>query len=320
MENYRAKQSKGDETSSSSSSSSSSSLLLLPSPNTSLHSHLSHDQRVSIIALHEADHSDEDISQRMHRSERAIKHWISEFPNNPTLSDHPRSGAPSKLTDQQQSSIVRRAEDDPFIVPKMIKSEQKLDCSASTVDRLLIKKNLFGRIAKNEPNYSENQLQAWVAFGRAFSHWTKEQWERVIFTDATSFNLGMNNNRIYVRRPPSEAYNPKYMWKDEGKATSGAGGVTIKVWTGFAASGRLSLGFYDGSLDGKTYIQLINQHLLPSARRLFPSGQWYVLHDNDRPWKGDDVQRHLHNKGIPLLPFPWPSYSSDLNPVENLRG
>jgi hypothetical protein len=197
----------------------------------------------------------------------------------------------------------------------MIKSEQKLDCSASTVDRLLIKKNLFGRIAKKEPNYSEKQLQARVAFGRALEHWTKEQWERMIFVDATPFNLGMNNNRIYVRRPPDEAYNPKYMWKDEGKATRG---VVIKLWTGFAANGRLSLGFYDGSLDGRTYIKLINEHLLPSARRLFPSGQWYVLHDNDPKWKGRDVQSHLHNKGVPLLPFHWPSYSSDLNPVENL--
>lgn len=254
----------------------------------------------------------------MNIDKRTTNKWINRFIDDPSLSDERRTGAPPLLNDDKKKAIVDRADNDPFVVPKMIKNEQHLHCNERTIDRALINAGLYGRIAEEEPNYSANHFTKRIVFGHAFEHWTKEQWERVIFLDGTTFNLGMNRNRVYVRRPKGEAFNPKYIWKDEGKATPGAGGVTIKVWTGFAANGRLTLGFYDKKLDGKGYIKLINEHLLPSARRLFPSGQWYVLHDNDPPWKGDDVITHLHNKGITSLPYPWPPYSPDLNPAENL--
>jgi transposase len=154
MENYRAKQSKGDETSSSSSSSSSSSLLL-PSPNTPLHSHLSHDQRVSIIALHEADHTNEDISKRMNRTERTIEHWIAEFPNNPTLSDHPRSGRPPLFNKEEQQEIVASSQtpDDQGkkidITPQVVINRLHLERgSQRTVSRVMDEEGYRGRVCR----------------------------------------------------------------------------------------------------------------------------------------------------------------------------
>ena len=58
---------------------------------------------------------------------------------------------------------------------------------------------------------------------------------------------------------------------------------------------------------------------LPSARLHFasdPPEQWFLLHDNDKKFHSRLVQELLHRNGVTCLDFP--SYSPDLNPIENL--
>ena len=47
-----------------------------------------------------------------------------------------------------------------------------------------------------------------------------------------------------------------------------------------------------------------------------PPEQWYLLHDGDKKFKSGVVLQWLHNNGVTVLD--WPSYSPDLNPIENL--
>jgi hypothetical protein len=229
-------------------------------------------------------------------------------------SDLSRSGKPHKLNTAQRKRIRERAEDDPFVVPKMIKNEQNLHVSAHTIDRSLIADGLYGRVAKRQPAYTPTKLQARLAFGKAFEHWTKEDWTRVIFTDETSFPMGQHRSRIYVRRPKSKAFDKKYIWPDEAQMHS----ATVKVFLAFCATARATLGFYDGKLTGQKMKCIVQEHLHPFAQQIFPNGNYYVIHDNDRRWKSPPVHSYLHNQYIRPLPFPWPSKSPDLNPAENL--
>ena len=59
----------------------------------------------------------------------------------------------------------------------------------------------------------------------------------------------------------------------------------------------------------------------PSARQLFGDKDygdrnWYLMHDNDRKHKAAANVDYLNHKGVKVLD--WPSYSPDLNPIENL--
>jgi transposase len=287
---------------------------LTPSSSSAAHSHLTDFQRGAIAAFHSIGMANDDIAVWTKANEKTIKKWIARAHDDMKLLDLHRSGRLHKLSTEQRKRIRERAEDRPFVVPKMIKCEQDLHVCPRTIDRSLIADGLYGRVAKKQPAYTPAKLQARFAFGKAFEHWTEEEWARVIFTDETSFPMGQCHGRPYVRRPKGKAYDPKYIWNDEAAMHSG----TVKVWFGFSADDRASLGFYEGLLTGPKMKVIVQEHLQPFANRVFPNRLYYVVHDNDRRWGSAPVYKYLHDQYIRPLPFPWPSKSPDLNPAENL--
>jgi transposase len=287
---------------------------LTPSSSSSSHSHLSDFQRGAIAAFHCIGMANDDIAVWTKASGKTINKWIVRAHDDMKLLDLLRSGRPHKLSTEQRKRIRERAEDRPFVVPKTIKCEQDLHVCPRTIDRSLIADGLYGRVAKKQPAYTPAKLQARFAFGKAFEHWTEEQWACVVFSDETSFDMGQHRSRPRVRRPKGKAYDPKYIWNDVAAMHSG----TVKVFFAFCASARASLGFYEGSLTGPKMKSIVQEHLHPFVDRVFPDRLYYVIHDNDRRWGSPPVHQYLHNKYIRPLPFPWPSKSPDLNPAENL--
>ena len=114
-----------------------------------------------------------------------------------------------------------------------------------------------------------------------------------------------------MRRPVGEALNPLYVQKKT------AHPVKVNVWACFAASGQGMMHIFEDNLDAKKMKEILVEHLLPSARDLFDADkQWYFLHDNDKKFHADKVQRWLESKSVRCIDFP--PYSPDLNPIENL--
>jgi transposase len=278
-------------------------------------SHLTNFQRSAIVTMHVIGMDTSHIKMHTHVDPRTINKWIARAHDGDVeSSDLLRSGRPHKLSTEQRKRIRQRAEDRPFVVPKMIKCEQDLCVCPRTIDRSLIADGLYGRVAKKQPAYTPAKLQARFAFGKAFEHWTEEQWACVVFSDETSFPMGECHGRPYVRRPKGKAFDPKFIWNDEAAMHSG----TVKVFFAFSATARASLGFYEGALTGPKMKSIVQEYLHPFANRVFPNGIYYVIHDNDRRWGSGPVHKYLHDKYIRPLPFPWPSKSPDLNPAENI--
>ena len=278
------------------------------------HSHLSDFQRGAIAAFHCIGMANDDIAVWTKASEKTVKKWVHRAHDDMKLLDLHRAGRPHKLSTEQRTRIRERAEDRPFVVPKMIQCEQDLHVCPRTIDRSLMAGGLYGRVAKKQPAYTPAKLQARFAFGKAFEHWTEEQWACVVYSDETSFPMGECHGRPYVRRPKGKAYDPKFICNDEAAMHSG----TVKVFFAFSASARATLGFYEGALTGAKMKSMVREHLQPFAERAFPSRLYYVLHDNDRRWRSGPVRKYLHDKFIRPLPFPWPPKSPDLNPAENV--
>jgi len=277
-------------------------------------------QRHSIITLLAFGQNVKEISLFLKRDMRTIKRWINSAFNsvdvNLDMKDQHRTGRPSVLNEEEKTLIVARAAEDHFVTPSMIKIELDLNCSSRTIDRVLIEANLNGRIAMKSYPYTDTQKQIRLLFANNMLSKTNSFWDNVLFTDESSLQLGLHHNKVYVRRPRGDQYKfmDEYVWKDESKKHSG----TLKFFGSFSSHGIGKLYFYK-KMTGKEMIKIIKKAIIPDARRLLSAGPWYILHDNDKRWKNNEVVSFIHNKGITQINDSiWPSYSPDLNPIENL--
>lgn len=60
------------------------------------------------------------------------------------------------------------------------------------------------------------------------------------------------------------------------------------------------------------------QHLMKSATKFWPKGQWHFQQDNDPKHKSKIVSQYLDELCVKDHMIDWPPYSPDLNPIENL--
>ncbi len=88
-------------------------------------------------------------------------------------------------------------------------------------------------------------------------------------------------------------------------------------WYGVAcACGMGSLHIWKGTINAERYIQVLEQHMLPSRRRLFQGRPCIFQHDNDRPHTASITTSWLRRRRIRGLK--WPACSPDLSPIENI--
>ncbi len=73
------------------------------------------------------------------------------------------------------------------------------------------------------------------------------------------------------------------------------------LWGCFSAKGTGRLHHIEGPMDGAIHHKILDENLLPSARRLKMGHGWVFQHDNDSKHKATKVWRKK-----------WPSQSPDL--------
>ena len=83
-----------------------------------------------------------------------------------------------------------------------------------------------------------------------------------------------------------------------------------------SSSGVGSLIFIDGNMMGESYREILENNLLKSVEKLSMSHDWVFQHDNDPKHRAAIVPNWLNRNGVER--FHWPSFSSDLNPIEHL--
>jgi hypothetical protein len=119
---------------------------------------------------------------------------------------------------------------------------------------------LPSRVAAKKPLLTPKMIKKRLDFARRYSHWTPSDWEKVMWSDESTFLL-VSKSAQHVRRSPSvDRFHPKYTQVTVKHSNS------VMVWacfTGFKGRGSLYFLPNNTTMNGTRYIEVLQEKLLP---------------------------------------------------------
>lgn len=276
---------------------------------------LSIDLRVKIVRLRKEKRlSYETISKRLDVPFPTVEKVIQKFEKTGTVADLPRSGRPKKLSDKAERNLVNTVKREPRLASSQLAAalhaQGIADIKPRTVRHILQKNGLHGCVARKKPYLTSEHKKQRRDFAQRFVTSSTSFFRQIIWSDETKVNLFGSDGRRYVRRRLGEGLLEKNL-----TPTVKYGGGSIMLWGCMSAAGVGELVEIEGTLNAAKYEQILEEKMLPSARRLVGRG-FLFQQDNDSKHTAKSTQAYLKGRRIKLL-GPWPSRSPDLSPIEN---
>ena len=272
--------------------------------------HLSICQRAVLVTMHQLHIGIERIAELTRCDLRTISHWTDYYQEHHSLEDQPRSGRPRVTSEETDTLIAASAIETPITTPRIIRSELEVEASTRTVRRRLDEAGLFGRVARIEYPFTEENISKRLAFAEQYRTWTADQWDNVLFSDESYIYLGQHG-RIWVQRPEDSDFIEEYMVHGQSQFSP-----KIGMWGCFSSRGPGAMAFYDDNMDTRLYTDYMARHMKPYALRLWPNEQWYYLQDGAGYHTSRPSLQWFHTNGVSVIQIS--PYSPDFNPIENL--
>ncbi|GFV81791.1 transposable element Tcb2 transposase [Trichonephila clavipes] len=141
----------------------------------------------------------------------------------------------------------------------------------------------------------------------AGGNWTETEWNQIVFSDESRFNLSSDGNRVRVARTRGEHLNIAFPLQRLTALTAG-----LMVWGTIAYNTRSLLVLIRGTMTAQLYVhEILQPHVLQLIRWL-PGAVFQQ--NNVRPHKARVSQDCLRT----VTTLPWLARSSVLAPIEHI--
>lgn len=284
-------------------------------------------QRITAVNIYKFNRSIEDTARFVKRSARWVKHWVDRDQQTGSVTDAPRSGRPTKLSQAAISAAqaLVKAKQSVRAATNHIKSQGLTDPSTSftTVFRHLATgaDAVESVSASKTPVITPATAAKRMRYAR-FHRRRRTSWKRVLFVDSKYFYLhkkGTNKVWVPVGTKPQQGVKKHSAGVHVYGAFGAAGTVPLVIVSGTSKYRWKDPADPDKKHKGVTaaeYQHLMQSSMLPAAKKLFGRGKWQLLHDKASPHNAKSTQAYLAAAGVTLVQE-WPSNSPDLNPIEN---
>ena len=139
-----------------------------------------------------------------------------------------------------------------------------------------------------------------------------EDWKRVVWSDETKINRVGSDGKQWVWKQRGEGLIEREV---QGTVKFGGGNIMIWGWMGWDGVGELAE--VEGRMDASQYVEILENHLLPSIQELVTNPDEAIFQqDNDPKHTSRKAQNFIKDNNITLLD--WPPQSPDLNTIEHL--
>ncbi len=126
--------------------------------------------------------------------------------------------------------------------------------------------------AKRKPYVNMVQKRRRVLLAKAPLKWTVSKWKGVLWSDESKFDILVGNHGRRVLWAKEEGDLPACYQRSVQKPAS------LMVWGCISAYGMGSLHVLEGTMNAERYIKVLEQHMLPSRRRLLPiENIWRII-------------------------------------------
>ena len=170
---------------------------------------------------------------------------------------------------------------------------------------------LFGQVARKKPYVNKINRGKLIKVAKKMFENLVDFWKNVVWSDESKFNLFNSDGKVMVRRTPSEEFDPKCTIP---KVKHGDGSVMVCDCLTRQEVGKLCV--LDRITKRLYFRDILEQNLQPSINHFKPDQRCIFIHENDPKHTSGLNKDWLKRKRIQTLP--WPPYSLDFNPIENL--
>lgn len=124
--------------------------------------------------------------------------------------------------------------------------------SPRTVRRRLLERNLPASLASKNPNLGAKDVKIRPELDKKNMNWTLSDWERILWTDESFFEIFGYKRREVFRGRDGERFLPDYV-----QETVKNGGDKLQVLGSFSAHGVGPLVSISGNMDQKFYKSIL---------------------------------------------------------------
>jgi transposase len=252
------------------------------------------------------------LSSIINKPTTTIFEFYKRFEKRKTMVNKIHTGRRCSLNQDKLREIETYLETNPFTTIRQMKRTLMLDLHERTISRYIKKLKFKKFTALRKPKLQYTHKKERQVFCTKYKRWTKNHWDKVVFSDESSI---INSNRLkpLVWRRGESLVKGKYV-----ETTKFFDGY-LKFWAFVSSNGVSKMVILTQKMTGKYYNDILKKNLFQEARRLLPNEENIIFQqDNHRCHKTPQVLDWLRKNGQKTL-F-WPSNSPDLSIIENIFG
>lgn len=273
---------------------------------------ISSESHAQIAILFEEGKSTREITAILEIPQATVSRSVRNFKKTGKYGFRKPEGRRKITSSRMDKTIIRAAKKSPQKSSEGIRDElpkQGEVPSARTIRRRLSAAGLKSYRPAKKPRLSSKNIKDRLAFCKKYRNWTEEQWARVMFSDETQIVQFGTSSGCYIRRPPNQRHNPRYV------SPTVKNSPKIMIWGAISACGRCGLWFMPPgtSINGNVYLQVLEEKV-PNFMTMRECT--HFQHDGAPCHQTKAVKEWFGNHAIEIL-GPWPGNSPDLNPIEN---